>query len=362
MISQEIGSRPAGSEAEQAAIGYAGDLFEAYGYDVEVQSFVVDAPDSWRLATLAAGAIGDVTAITLHGSATANVSGPLVDAGTGQAASFPADAAGAIVLVQRLDVTFNDMARRAEDAGAAGVIIANNEPGGFIGRLEPASALPVVAIDQADGEALRTAIATAPLTVDLAVQALRDVTAFNVIARPPSGVCRTISGGHYDSVPWAPGANDNASGAGLVLELARAAASAGLSGHCFALWGAEELGLFGSAAFAERLSEADRDALEAYYNYDVVAGDEPPLVTGSPELIDRAQALAPAELQTGLDPRDIGSDHISFLDAGVPALLVTTPAFDLIHTPSDTLEHLEPTFLGELAALGLALLMEDGQD
>jgi len=358
VLSEEIGPRLAGSEDEQAAIAYTRRELERYGYDVEVQSFVVSGPETLRPAGLSGDGVGEIVAISLQGAGAGEVSGALVDAGTGNAAEFPAGATGAVVLVQRLDVPFVDMVRRAREAGAIGVVIANKEPGHFLGRIAPPSELPVVAIDQAGGEALRDALALGPLTVSLSVGDLADITAYNIIARPPSGVCRTVSGGHVDSVPWAPGANDNASGSGLVLELARASAVAGLSGHCFALWGAEELGLLGSLHFVESLPSAERDAIEAYYNYDVVAGADPPLVAGSRALTERAEELSPVAIQVSLDARELGSDHISFLDFGIPAIMVTTPSFDLIHTPQDTLSNLDLDFLDEVAALAFSFLTE----
>ena len=216
-------------------------------------------------------------------------------------------------------------------------------------------------IDQAEGEALRDLLAGGPVRVSLRIER-EVVTGHNVIARPDSGECRTLSGGHYDTVPWAPGANDNASGSALVLELARAAAAAGLSGHCFALFGAEELGLLGSAFFVAELTDGERDALDVMYNYDVVAGDARLLAISNPgELLDRALALA-NEMELALDSNtsveDIGSDHRSFLDAGIPALMLTTPDFDLIHSARDTLAGIESAPLGMIASLAFALLAE----
>jgi aminopeptidase YwaD len=160
-------------------------------------------------------------------------------------------------------------------------------------------------------------------------------------------------------VPWAPGATDNASGSALVLELARAAAAAGLQDHCFVLFGAEEVGLEGSIHLAALLSDQERAALQAVFNYDVVAGDVPPAVAGREELIERAQATA-ASLGVSLDragaPDDIPSDHLSFLEEDIGAIVITTPDYELIHTPEDTVANVTPTYIQEIANLGIALL------
>ena len=366
VLSVEIGSRPAGSAQEAAAIAYAREQFERWGYRVDVQPFPVSS-DLLRAASLTVEGPErqEFQAVPFLGAAPGAVSGPLLDAGTGRQEEVPADATGAVLLIQRRDVPFVDMAQRARNAGAVAVIVANREPGLFRAGFRTPVDLPVIAIDQADGEVLRGLLAAGPRAASVVVEEGRQVTAHNVIARPEASACRTVSGGHYDSVPAAPGANDNASGSAMVLELARAAAAAGLSGHCFALFGAEEAGLLGSRFFVAELTEEERGTLAAVFNYDVVATDVPPLVLGSAQLLDRAEGLA---MRTGLDIqlspslRGISSDHLSFLEAGIPALMLTTPGFARIHTAGDTVANLEPTFLETIANLGFALLQELGLD
>ncbi|OGO51998.1 MAG: hypothetical protein A2148_04130, partial [Chloroflexi bacterium RBG_16_68_14] len=362
VLSQEIGPRPAGSAEEEEVIAYAREQLEGWGYQVEVQTFTATRPDFQRPTTLTVEQPErrELTAVSFQGGGAGAVSGRLVDAGTGREEEFPPDARGAVVLLQRRDVTFADMARRAEAAGAIAAVVANKEPGLFSGDLDPPSTLPFLAIDQADGEALRELLARpGGLEVALRVDAQTEVIAHNVVARPQSGRCRTLSGGHYDSVPWAAGANDNASGSGLVLELARTVAAAGLSDHCFALFGAEEVGLQGSAFFVSELSDVERDELEVAFNYDVVGGDAQPLAMGGSDLLERTETLAGQlglEVDISAPKDDISSDHRSFLDAGIPALMLTTPEFDLIHTAGDTLANLRATFLDAVATLGFALL------
>jgi hypothetical protein len=105
-------------------------------------------------------------------------------------------------------------------------------------------------------------------SVDVSIDVPAEIDGTNVIARPTSGTCRTLSGGHYDTVPWAPGAVDNASGAALVLDLARANAPPGSRQLLRAL---QRRG--GGRSAARTLSAARRrkSELKAYFNYDVVA-------------------------------------------------------------------------------------------
>ena len=77
-------------------------------------------------------------------------------------------------------------------------------------------------------------------------------------------------GGHYDSVPGAPGANDDGTGIAAILELARV-----LSNYSwpldvyFCAWNSEEIGLLGSA---EAASIFEKEGIEIliYYNIDML--------------------------------------------------------------------------------------------
>ena len=76
---------------------------------------------------------------------------PLLDAGRGEEELN--DASGKIVLFERGVIPFQEKAFKAYQAGAAGVVIYNNEPGLFQGSLENLSIpIPVAAVSQKDGE------------------------------------------------------------------------------------------------------------------------------------------------------------------------------------------------------------------
>ena len=324
-----------------------------------MQDFIASGPDVFLLTTVDVDQPEalELPAVVFQGSGAGRVRATLVDAGAGSAEEFPPEAAGAIVLIQREDVTFTDMESNARAAGAVAMVVTNKEGGIFRGIIDPPGTLPAVAVSQESGQQLRDLLANAPL--DVSVDVPGEIAGSNVIARPPSGLCRTYSGGHLDSVPWAPGANDNASGSGAVLELARAAAASAMSGHCFVLFGGEEIGLVGSAFFVAQLGEEERARLEGYVNYDVVASDGVPLILGSSDLADEAEALAgelDVEVQRGQLPKDVGSDHLSLLDGGLSALMLTSPDFRLIHTPEDTVENLDTVHLQGILDLGFALL------
>lgn len=84
-----------------------------------------------------------------------------------------------------------------------------------------------------------------------------------------------IVGGHRDS--WGPGAADNVSGVSVILEAARAWATAVARGHrpartlVFATWDAEEWGLVGSTEFVEAGRDSLATGVVAYLNLDMAA-------------------------------------------------------------------------------------------
>ena len=361
VLSSEIGTRVAGSPQEDVAATYASEQFSSWGYDVEVQDFPAEGADLQRHATVTVEGSEGVEFIVaaLFGSRSGEAQGQLIDAGTGQPEDFTADATDKIVLIQRDDVPFLDMATRAHEAGAAGVLIVNREPGRFPGVLDPVVDIIAAGISQSDGAILRELLAEGNVELTLNVRA--SVTAHNVIARPESGVCRTLNGGHYDSVPWSPGAYDNASGSAIVLELARAAAAAGLTDHCFVLWGGEEGGLQGSRFQISELTNDEIELLEGVFNYDAAAGPGDPQLIGATALTDQAEAVADGlglPVAVATLPETASSDHAAFLDAGIAALMLTAPDTGTLHTPDDTFENLVETSLQPIADLGFALLRE----
>jgi N-acetylated-alpha-linked acidic dipeptidase len=85
-----------------------------------------------------------------------------------------------------------------------------------------------------------------------------------------------ITGGHRDA--WGPGATDNVSGTAVILESARAFATAARAGQrpartmLFATWDAEEWGLVGSTEWAEQMADSLSAKAVAYLNQDVPVG------------------------------------------------------------------------------------------
>jgi Zn-dependent M28 family amino/carboxypeptidase len=279
------GTRAAGTPGYDASLQYVVAKMTAAGYTVTLDPFpFVFVPGALlqQLTPVAATyptgqftgtGFGDVTA-----SVTAvdiNLVPPRASTSGCEAADFAGFTAGNIALVQRGTCTFADKALNAQAAGASAVIIFNqgNTPdreGLIIGTLAPATAaIPVVGASFADGAALSQAGSTARVKVDPP----QNVTQYNVIAESKSGDANNVVvvGAHLDSVQQGPGINDNGSGSAAILEVAEQMAKVKPRNKVrFAWWGAEESGLIGSTAYVNDLSQAERDKIALYLNFDMI--------------------------------------------------------------------------------------------
>jgi Zn-dependent M28 family amino/carboxypeptidase len=187
-----------------------------------------------------------------------------------------------IALIQRGTCGFANKARNAEDAGAEAVVIFNQ--GNADDRLDlivgtaanldeggPSNlTIPVVGASFADGEALAQTGSTAYVEV-LEPEIRED---FNVIAEKTGDNDDNVvmAGAHLDSVEAGPGINDNGSGSAALLDLALKLSKVDNENTLrFAWWAAEEQGLVGSADYVAGLSQAERDRIAAYQNFDMIA-------------------------------------------------------------------------------------------
>ena len=178
-----------------------------------------------------------------------------------------------------------------------------------------------------------------------------------------------LIGGHYDHMGSAPdgtiwyGADDNASGIAVLLEIARSWQEQGYVPRrtvVFAAWDAEELGLLGSSHYVGNPRYPLEDTI-AMIQLDMVgAGAENLTISGDEDF--KSQILSTAEM-LGLDAEgsDMGrSDHIPFREAGVPASLLIwwdETTADHLHRPNDTPAVIKPEKLEAVAHLtNLSLL------
>ncbi|MFE6974404.1 M28 family peptidase [Streptomyces sp. NPDC057682] len=148
----------------------------------------------------------------------------------------------------------------------------------------------------------------------------------NLIADWPGGPSdKTVMfGAHLDGVSAGPGINDNGSGSATLLEnaLALAQQNPTMTKHVrFAWWNGEEQGLQGSQYYVSQLSSAQRAAITAYYNFDMVAS------TNAGYFINNVNSTASAPMKEywtslGLAPEENvegqgRSDDYSFQQGGI---------------------------------------------
>ena len=302
-------TRAAGTPGYQASVDYVAGLLKDAGYTVTldpVEITYVFIPELRQVTPAAADYETGVYSGSGKGSLTGNVvpvdinltpprastsgcdgafteaavGSPIVadPAGPNDFAGFPV---GSIALIQRGGCSFALKALNAEAAGASAVIIFNqgNTPEReplFIGDATPppgsadtSIGIPVVGASFADGSALAQPGSTAYVEVITETR-----TDYNVIAELEGKNTDNVvmAGAHLDSVIEGPGINDNGSGSAALLETALAMANLNPENTLrFAWWAGEEQGLLGSADYVAGLSQAERDRIALYMNYDMVA-------------------------------------------------------------------------------------------
>lgn len=211
----------------------------------------------------------------------------------------------------------------------------------------------------------------------------------NLIAERTAGEARPllVVGAHYDSVPWSPGADDNASAVAALIELARRLPAFPVDAN--PLWlvafDQEESGMLGSRALVESLLREHRGvagmvSLEMLGYADSRPGSQrlpPPLRGLYPDVgnfigvvgneasraftqrwtdgMKRARSVDVQMLVVPGRGERIGetrlSDHSPFWDAGLPALMVTDTSFHRnphYHEESDTPDTLDYDFLARV--------------
>ncbi len=392
------GNRASGTPGYDASVDYVANALRDKGFDVTIPEFEV------RVFHSEPGELthGDATLVARAlqysiGTPPDGVSAPLVPARLSEAPGcakqdfegLPMD--GAIALVDRGVCPFTQKVAHAAAAGAVGVVIANNvdeeRMGGTLGEQNDV-AIPVVSVNRADGERLRAE----PGPVTLRVQAeTRQHTGRNVIAQTTTGDTDNVvmAGAHLDSVPEGPGINDNASGVAGVLEAALQLGSAPPVQNAvrFAFWGAEELGLVGSARYIESLDRDQLTAIAMYLNFDMIGSPNPGYFTydgdqsaprdrndrspwvpeGSAGIERTLTAYLDAAGKPGHDTSFDGrSDYDSFTLAGIPSGGLFTggdanmtaeqaevwggragePFDPNYHKPEDTIDNIDATALG----------------
>ena len=170
-------------------------------------------------------------------------------------------------------------------------------------------------------------------------------------------------GSSPDGTYW-PGANDNASGVAVLLEIARSWREHGFVPRrtvMFAAWDAEEIGLLGSYYYVDHPIYPLESTLSVI-NLDMIGiGTESLTIAGSETLSSHLVKLA-NEKNVTTHLSDSGrSDHAPFLESGIEAALLIWEDdgsfIDHYHRPADNIDVIEPEGLSTVAEIAnLALL------
>ena len=180
---------------------------------------------------------------------------------------------------------------------------------------------------------------------------VRAGTSVNLIAERPGfdrSTKHVVVGAHLDTVPQAPGAEDNASGVAVLLELARLAAVAPPEVPVrFIAFGAEEprgsgdaLHHFGSQQHVDKLSRAERDAIAGMMSLDRVGvrADFVPVCQGGPDGTRLRTAVRRAGNRADIPTQaceNRTSDHWSYEKVGVPAVRLGSIPYAGYHSRRD---------------------------
>jgi Zn-dependent M28 family amino/carboxypeptidase len=282
----------------------------------------------------------------------------LIESGDGCSAGDYGDVRGTIALVERGTCFFAVKAGNAQRAGAVGLLVFNNEPGPLDGTLgDPqATTIPVAGIARALGQELARATG---VVVELVLDAdTRNTTSHNVLTdaqRRADDVL--VVGAHLDSVRAGAGINDNATGVAAVLEIARALRKRSSPLRVrFAFWGAEELGLFGSRAYARTL---DPRSIVGYLNFDMLGSPVRPygVYEGGPYTARWLRYFQRRGLRATTIDIAGRSDHAPFAQRGIPVGGLFAGDSRCYHRACDRVGEVDFTALDQLAraaAFGVA--------
>ncbi len=230
-------------------------------------------------------------------------------------------------------------------------------------------------------EKLRYPSQVQPFTVNVDGNAIQSA---NVIAiKQGLSSQEIIVGAHYDSVKVGQGADDNASGLGVILEVAdRIKDRETPYSIRFILFGAEEAGLQGSKYYVSQMTQEQGQNTIAMINLDSLTAGDIAYIYGDPgakgvirnwALDYAAKNKLPLQTQPGENPKYPAgttgdwSDHAPFKDAGIPYTYLEStnwtlgdkdgytqvdPQYgkdgEIWHTQYDTLDYIDATFPGRV--------------
>jgi aminopeptidase YwaD len=374
VLSQEIGARVSGTQAEEKAARYVEKELKSYGLNPVTLSFDMENEEatSFKLEILEPN-LGEIKTLPLVGSPDTPPEGL-----TGEVlfAEYPREpyvgphCEGKIVVLVNggwLGGNLRDVLKYKP----LGLILVGRtmgrEPNTFhVIRKDgnkPYELVPMLHITYEDALKLwHSSIKKARMTLKTERSKGKSFAVFAEITGKESPDEIIVVGGHMDSVPRDPGATDNAAGVATVLELARLyAARSSRRTLRFAAWGSEEGAGGGSLKYVLELKrkhkeqKAAADYVEGYsktdlekhmlnINLDVLGmslGNNLCDLDAPQAVGDYVKALS-CELGVHHDVKSehYGSDNLLFAWAGIPAISFSREGVgtQYMHTPKDDID------------------------
>ncbi|GAB5534320.1 MAG: M28 family metallopeptidase [Rubricoccaceae bacterium] len=278
---------------------------------------------------------------------------------------------GRVLLIpSNVRLTAGEQRQLVEDDGARGFLLINRVAGGqLLARTanltgEPAP-VPMFVLTQEEGRWLRRQLddgETVRVRLEVASQSM-PMTGMNLVATLPGTSGETIVvGAHFDSWDLGQGAMDNGLGVAQLLEAARLLRAHARQHTIELVWfDAEEIGLWGSRAYAERHVPRNGDTdVRVMLNLDMVGTPIGINAMGFdalvPVLTEATDALGSWRFTQPLANKPwLGSDHHPFIERGVPAITFNAPidpdAVRYYHDFADTIDKVDRYELARASAI-----------
>lgn len=379
-LTDEVGGRPTGSEANHRAVEWALERFREAGVEAHAESF--EMPALWLETRAEARVTGDasytVRVAAKPFSVTTSESGikaRVVDGGRGTAEDFARlgdSVKGSFVLLETeeledIEGLFAEYANdagiedRAASLGVAGLVYQGSRPGNQLYRHNafngPQNRLVTLVMER-DGAGRLLRLVRSGREMELWVRLEAETgpayEAQNVIAEIrgselPEEI--VVVGAHLDSWGLGTGALDNGCNVAMVIDMARQIQRLGIRPKRtlrFALWNGEEQNLNGSLGYVRRhAEELDRHVMAS--SYDIGSGRISGFfldgASGLGAVVDRAlEPVAGLGPFVNIEAPIVGTDNYDFMMEGISNLVGNQESANYgpnYHSRSDTFERVD---------------------
>ena len=162
------------------------------------------------------------------------------------------------------------------------------------------------------------------------------------------------------------GADDNASGVAVLLELAKSLGNSSKPGRTiiFVAFSGEEAGLVGSKYFVENYKKFSAEKILANLNFDTVGRlfENKLMILNGNSAREWKFIFMGTEYTTGIPTEIISqeldaSDQVSFIEKGIPAVQFFSGPNEDYHKPSDTIDKIDPDGLVKIATVGKEVIV-----